>query len=155
MGVPHCITPPVGVRHYGFPTPGESLGVQRSGWPGGFVGASSALGAAVPDHVTWSLGFRAKCRLALNEPKTRIVYCEDRTRRGSYEHVAFDFVGYTFRGRLSRTKAGSQFVNFLPAIGNDERKRLGRGIRSWRLHRWSGWTLTNLARAINTIVRGW
>jgi hypothetical protein len=31
---------------------------------------------------------------------------------------------------LSRTKAGGQFVNFLPAIGNDERKRIGREIRS-------------------------
>jgi RNA-directed DNA polymerase len=100
-------------------------------------------------------GRLAECGLELNEQKTRIVYCKDRMRRGSYEHVAFDFLGYTFRGRLSRTKAGGQFVNFLPAIGNDERKRLGREIRSWRLHRWSGWTLTNLARAINTTVRGW
>ena len=100
-------------------------------------------------------GRLAECGLELNEQKTRIVYCKDRMRRGSYEYVAFDFLGYTFRGRLSRTKAGGQFVNFLPAIGNDERKRLGREIRSWRLHRWSGWTLTNLARAINTIVRGW
>jgi RNA-directed DNA polymerase len=100
-------------------------------------------------------GRLAECGLELNERKTRIVYCKDRTRRGSSEHVSFDFLGYTFRGRLSRTKSGGQFVNFLPAIGNDERKRLGREIRSWRLHRWSGWTLTNLARAINTIVRGW
>ena len=92
-------------------------------------------------------GRLAECGLELNEQKTRIVYCKDRMRRGSYEYVAFDFLGYTFRGRLSRTKAGGQFVNFLPAIGNDERKRLGREIRSWRLHRWSGWTLTNLARS--------
>ena len=108
-------------------------------------------------RILWAAiaGRLAECGLELNERKTRIVYCKDRTRRGSYEHVAFDFLGYTFRGRLSRTKSGGQFVNFLPAIGNDERKRLGREIRSWRLHRWSGWTLTNLARAINTIVRGW
>ncbi len=28
----------------------------------------------------------AECGLQLNEQKTRIVYCKDSTRRGSYEH---------------------------------------------------------------------
>jgi RNA-directed DNA polymerase len=32
---------------------------------------------------------------------------------------------------------------------------LGREIRRWRLHRWSGKTLTDLARSINVIVQGW
>ena len=97
----------------------------------------------------------AECGLQLNERKTRIVYCKDRTRRGSYEHERFDFLGYTFRPRLSGGKLGGQFVNFLPAIGDDERKRIGRVIRRWRLHRWSGSTLTDLAEAINAEVQGW
>jgi RNA-directed DNA polymerase len=97
----------------------------------------------------------AECGLELNEQKTRIVYCKDSDRRGSYEHESFDFLGYTFRPRLSRSKVGRQFVNFLPAVGDDARKRIGREIRRWRLHRWSGKTLTNLARSINVIVRGW
>jgi RNA-directed DNA polymerase len=97
----------------------------------------------------------AECGLELNERKTRIVYCKDSTRRGSHEHERFDFLGYTFRPRLSRGKSGGEFVNFLPAVGDDERKRLGREIRRWRLHRWSGTTLTDLARTINGIVQGW
>jgi RNA-directed DNA polymerase len=97
----------------------------------------------------------AECGLQLNERKTRIVYCKDSTRRGSYEHTSFTFLGYTFRPRLSRGKSGGEFVNFLPAIGDDERKRLGREIRRWRLHRWSGTALTDLARTINAIVQGW
>jgi RNA-directed DNA polymerase len=97
----------------------------------------------------------AACGLELNERKTRIVYCKDSTRRGSYEHESFDFLGYTFRPRLSKSKSGGEFVNFLPAVSNDARKRLGREIRHWALHRWSGKTLTNLARSINVIVRGW
>jgi RNA-directed DNA polymerase len=97
----------------------------------------------------------AECGLELNERKTRIVYCKDSTRRGSHEHERFDFLGYTFRPRLSRGKSGGEFVNFLPAVGDDERKRLGREIRRWRLHRWSGTTLTDLARTINVIVQGW
>ena len=70
-------------------------------------------------------------------------------------HERFDFLGYTFRPRLSGGKLGGQFVNFLPAIGDDERKRIGRVIRRWRLHRWSGSTLTDLAEAINAEVQGW
>ncbi|MCA1680055.1 MAG: group II intron reverse transcriptase/maturase [Actinobacteria bacterium] len=97
----------------------------------------------------------AECGLELNEHKTRIVYCKDSTRRGSYEHEHFDFLGYTFRPRLSKSKSGGQFVNFLPAVSDHARKRLGGEIRRWRLHRWSGKTLTDLARSINVIVQGW
>jgi RNA-directed DNA polymerase len=97
----------------------------------------------------------AECGLQLNEQKTRIVYCKDATRHGSYEHESFTFLGYTFRPRLSGGKPGGQFVNFLPAIGDDERKRVGRVIRSWRLHRRSGNDLAELAQAINAEVQGW
>ncbi|MCA1706958.1 MAG: group II intron reverse transcriptase/maturase [Actinobacteria bacterium] len=97
----------------------------------------------------------AECGLALSERKTRIVYCKDSTRRGSHEHESFDFLGYTFRPRLSRGKSGGQFVNFLPAVSDHARKRIGREIRRWRLHVRSGTTLTELARSINVIVRGW
>jgi RNA-directed DNA polymerase len=97
----------------------------------------------------------AECGLELNEHKTRIVYCKDSTRRGSHEHESFDFLGYTFRPRLSRGKSGGQFVNFLPAVSDDARKRIGREIRRWRLHVRSGTTLTGLARSINVVVRGW
>jgi RNA-directed DNA polymerase len=97
----------------------------------------------------------AECGLELNERKTRIVYCKDSTRRGAHEHVSFDFLGYTFRPRLSRSKSGGQFVNFLPAVSDDARKQMGREIRRWRLHLRSGTTLTDLARSINVIVQGW
>ena len=82
-------------------------------------------------------------------------YCKDADRRGSHGHESFTFLGYTFRPRLARSKRGNLFVSFLPAIGNDERKRIGRVIRRWRLHRRSGSTLTDLAEAINAEVRGW
>jgi group II intron reverse transcriptase/maturase len=72
----------------------------------------------------------AECGLELNEQKTCIVYCKDSTRRGAYEHESFDFLGYTFRPRLARSKYGSCFVNFLPAVSSDARKRMGREIRA-------------------------
>jgi RNA-directed DNA polymerase len=48
----------------------------------------------------------AECGLELNEDKTRIVYCKSSVRRGSHEHVAFDFLGYTFRPRLACESPG-------------------------------------------------
>jgi RNA-directed DNA polymerase len=97
----------------------------------------------------------AECGLELNEQKTRIVYCKDSTRRGSYEHESFDFLGYTFRPRLSRSKTGGQFVNFLPAVSDDARKRIRREVRRWRLHLRPDKTLTDLARIFNPIIQGW
>ena len=39
----------------------------------------------------------AQWHLALHPHKTRIVYCKDANRRGSYPDQRFDFLGYTFR----------------------------------------------------------
>jgi RNA-directed DNA polymerase len=97
----------------------------------------------------------ADCGLELNERKTRIVYCKDDDRRGSSEHMSFDFLGYTFRPRLSKRKFGGQFVNFLPAASDDARKRMRREVRRWRLHLRPDKTLTDLARIFNPIIQGW
>jgi len=97
----------------------------------------------------------AAVSLELNLDKTRIVYCKDSNRRGSHEHQAFDFLGYTFRPRLTQNKAGVKFVSFLPAIADDAAKEMRRTIKRWRLHLWSGLTLADIARAINATVRGW
>jgi RNA-directed DNA polymerase len=97
----------------------------------------------------------AQCGVALNERKTRIVYCKDAKRRRSYEHVSFAFLGYKFRPRLARSKTGVKFVSFLPAIGDDEKRRIGREIHAWRLHRRSDKTLADLAGAIDREVQGW
>jgi RNA-directed DNA polymerase len=40
--------------------------------------------------------------LELHPAKTKIVYCQDANRRGEAEHTSFDFLGYTFQGRLVR-----------------------------------------------------
>ncbi|MGA2163087.1 MAG: group II intron reverse transcriptase/maturase [Solirubrobacteraceae bacterium] len=38
----------------------------------------------------------ADCSVAVNPRKTRIVYCKDEDRKGSYEHERFDFLGTHF-----------------------------------------------------------
>ena len=55
--------------------------------------------------------------LELHPAKTKIVYCQDAKRRGEAEHTSFDFLGYTFRGRLVRGRRGF-FVSFAPAMSS-------------------------------------
>ncbi len=98
----------------------------------------------------------AGCKLVVNPDKTRLVYCKDDHRLGSHEHERFDFLGYTFRPRLSRSlKHDKYFVNFSPAVSDEAGKAMRREIRSWRLQRRSDKTLGDLARIFNRIVQGW
>jgi len=97
----------------------------------------------------------AQVGLELHPDKTRIVYCKDSNRRGSYEHERFDFLGFTFGPRSAVDRSGGLFVSFCPAISNDAAKAIRHTIRRWRLHLQSGATLADLARSINPIVRGW
>jgi len=93
--------------------------------------------------------------LELHPDKTRIVYCKDSDRTGSYEHERFDFLGYTFRPRLSKSRHGHCFVNFSPAVSDDAKRAIGHEIRSWRINRRSDKTLSDLSRMFNPIVAGW
>jgi RNA-directed DNA polymerase len=93
--------------------------------------------------------------LAVNPGKTRIVYCKDSNRKGSHEHERFDFLGFTFRHRRARNGQGELFRSFTPAISGDAAKSIRRAIKRWRLHLWSGKTLTDLARWCNVTLRGW
>ena len=92
--------------------------------------------------------------LELHPVKTKIVLCKDANRRGNFEHTSFDFLGYTFRGRLARGRRG-YFTSFSPAISGKARKAKGQQIRAWHLNRRSGTDLSGLAEAINPQVRGW
>lgn len=93
--------------------------------------------------------------LALHPDKTRIVYCKDGKRRGSYEHTSFTFLGFTFRARPVQARSGKRFTGFNPAISKDAMNKISEQVRSWRLHRRTGHSDVDLARWINPIVRGW
>jgi RNA-directed DNA polymerase len=106
------------------------------------------LAAATGDRM-------AKVGLRLHPTKTRIVYCKDGKRRGAYQHTSFTFLGFTFRARKARSRDGKNFTSFLPAISKDALTKISGEVRRWRLHLRTGHTLTELARKINPIVRGW
>ena len=93
--------------------------------------------------------------LALHPEKTRIVYCQDDDRREDYPHVAFDFLGYTFRPRRSKNRWGKYFINFSPAISNKAAKGIRQRSRRWCWPLRSDKSLEDLSRMFNPIIQGW
>ena len=78
----------------------------------------------------------AEVGLELHPDKTRIVYCKDSNRRGTYEQVSFTFCGYTFRPRRAYNKrTGVAFTGFLPAVSPGKLTAMSRRVASWRIHR--------------------
>ena len=55
--------------------------------------------------------------LELHPDKTRIVYCKDSRRRGTYEEISFTFCGYTFRPRKAYNQAHGGGLHRLPTGG--------------------------------------
>ncbi len=96
-----------------------------------------------------------QCKLELHAAKTKIVYCKDADRKGSHEHEQFDFLGFTFRPRLSKSRYGKHFVGFSPAVSNKATKKIKAEIRSWRINLRSDKELNDLANMFNAKVRGW
>lgn len=97
----------------------------------------------------------AECHLELHPQKTRVVYCKDDDRRGTYPEHSFDFLGYTFRPRRSKNRWGKFFISFTPAVSNQAAKAMRRTLRSWALHDRSDKSLEDLARMFNPVVQGW
>lgn len=94
--------------------------------------------------------------LRLHPDKTRIVYCQDGTRRGDHEHTSFTFLGYSFRARRAlNRKTGRCFSRFLPAMSPEAFKAKSAQIRAMRIHKRTDLTLHDLARWLNPIVAGW
>jgi RNA-directed DNA polymerase len=96
-----------------------------------------------------------ECRLELHPDKTKIVYCKDDDRRGTYPNEQFDFLGYTFRPRRSKNWKGKFFINFSPAVADKAGKAMRAEIRNWRLHLRSDKSSEDLSRMFNPKVRGW
>jgi RNA-directed DNA polymerase len=95
------------------------------------------------------------CKLELHPEKTRIVYCKDSNRREEHPSTSFDFLGFTFRPRLSKTREGKYFVNFSPAVSNKAGKEMRQKSRRWNLQLRSDKSLEDLSRIFSPIIRGW
>jgi RNA-directed DNA polymerase len=97
----------------------------------------------------------AVCKLQLHPQKTRIVYCQDANRRDRYPERQFDFLGYTFRPRRARNRAGKLFVSFAPAVSGKAAQAMRQQMRRWQLHHRNDLALTDVARRVRPVLRGW
>jgi len=97
----------------------------------------------------------ARCKLEAHPQKTKIVYCKDSNRQGSYENESFVFLGYEFRPRSATSRKGATFISFLPAVSKQARKAMYQKLRKLRLHRRSDLSLDEIVDRVDRILRGW
>jgi RNA-directed DNA polymerase len=95
------------------------------------------------------------CKLELHPEKTKIVYCQDDKRREEADITTFDFLGYTYRMRTARSKYGTLFNGFNPAISTKAATRIRNEIRSWELHKRSDVSIFDISSEYNAVLRGW
>jgi len=95
------------------------------------------------------------CRLTLHPEKTKIVYCKSSYYRQDYQETSFDFLGYTFRPRLARSRNGNLMVSFTPAISRRSAKRIRQIMRYWHLSRYQDLDVDALSKSIWSRVQGW
>ncbi len=95
------------------------------------------------------------CKLELHSEKTRIVYCKDADRQSEYSNISSDFLGFTFRPRLSRNKYGKTFVNFTPAVSRGALIEIRRKARKYKMHLRCDKTLEDLSNMFGPALRGW
>ncbi len=95
------------------------------------------------------------CGLELHPDKTRVVYCKDSKRPGTYEHVQFDFLGHAFRPRRIIDRQGRVHTGFSPAVSRQSITAMRQAVRRWHLPLRSELSLDDLARMTAPRVRGW
>ena len=96
-----------------------------------------------------------ECKLELHPEKTKIVYCKDSNRKGSYPQEKFDFLGYSFRPRSSKNRFGKLFVNFSPAISDKAQIRVREVVKSWLKEVKPTALIKELAAIANPVITGW
>lgn len=94
-------------------------------------------------------------KLELHGSKTKIVYCKQSRRQGSFSEVSFTFLGHYFRPHKARTREGRSFLSFGPEISKSAAKGIIAELRRMRIHRRTGKTIEQLARELNPKLRGW
>lgn len=96
------------------------------------------------------------CGLELHPDKTKIVYCKDGRRRDVYPVVKFDFLGYSFQPRTTKSrKTGKLFLGYDCAISISSRKRLADKLEELKFERVTFKSIVGIAHYLNPMIRGW
>jgi RNA-directed DNA polymerase len=108
-------------------------------------------------EILRALDIRFKeCGLTLHPEKTKIVYCKDGSRKGTYPNTKFEFLGYCFRARWCKnTKKNSIFVNFTPAVSSAAGKSMRATTRKYDIRNRTDLSLQQIANWFNPVLNGW
>lgn len=96
-----------------------------------------------------------ECGLEMHPVKTKIVYCKDDDRRGTFPVRKFDFLGFEFRARRSKNKHGKHFINFSPAMSSRAGKAIRQEVRSWSMPKRSDKSIEDLSAMFGAKIQGW
>jgi RNA-directed DNA polymerase len=98
----------------------------------------------------------AECGLEMHPTKTKIVYCKDARRKGSYPNVMFDFLGFSFRPRRVRNPRDARvFCGFTPAVSASALQSMRDTIRELNLRSLTHVSMAKIAEQLNPLLRGW
>lgn len=96
------------------------------------------------------------CGLELHPEKTKLIYCRDYRRQESFETVKFDFLGYSFQPRSTKSKqTGKLFLGFDCAISIGSKKRIADKLEELEIHRLNFKSIVGVALYLEPLIRGW
>ena len=94
--------------------------------------------------------------LELHPKKTKIVYCRDYRRKGKYPINKFNFLGYSFQPRSTKSKKTKRlFLGFDCAISIESRKRIATKLSALKVEKLSFKSIVGVAQYLNPLIRGW
>ena len=93
--------------------------------------------------------------LELHPEKTKIVYCKDYRRQEPHKQVKFDFLGYSFQPRSTKSKqTGKLFPGFDCAISIDSKKRIAQKMREINIPHLTFKSIVGVATHLEPYIRG-
>ena len=109
----------------------------------------------VLDSVTQRMN---QCKLELKRGKNNIVYCKrknPRSIRFKPKYSSFDFLGFTFKPRMVKTKRGIWLLAFAPGISRKSQRKIGQTLFKMKIHRMVHLQLSDIAQLLADKLRGW
>ena len=77
-----------------------------------------------------------ECGLEIHTEKSRLVYCKSENNTLKYENTIIDFLGYTFRPRMIKSRQGKYFMGFTPAVSKSAGKSFRTNYTEIKYHRY-------------------
>jgi group II intron reverse transcriptase/maturase len=101
-------------------------------------------------------GRMQECGLELHKDKTKLVYCKDYRRQEKHPQVKFDFLGYSFQPRTTKSRRdGSLYLGFDCAISISSRTRIADKMEELDIVNLSFKSIVGVAQFLGPYIRGW